>query len=212
MVSRQLDRINQTLLIISAIIFLYSLLTTLKIIPDDPNQHVYNALSVNKSVYLSIISSGFNFLGSKIVSVLLFLISCCWIYHRSGYDLLKSHVLFFIISIGIFSMIKFGIHSPRPDFLPNDLEIDSSFPSGHASRVLLIFGSCFIYLQSSLNKMQKIKHISIIALLTFLSGFSRLYSERHWLTDILGAVSFSVIALVLYNLYFKTKQALLTQQ
>ncbi|MCK5449355.1 phosphatase PAP2 family protein [Candidatus Pacearchaeota archaeon] len=82
-------------------------------------------------------------------------------------------------------------------------ETSFSFPSGHSTMAIVFFG-LIIYLFSK-NKSKKIKITSslIAILIIILIGFTRVYLNVHWLTDIFGGFILGGIILILTISTFK---------
>jgi undecaprenyl-diphosphatase len=111
----------------------------------------------------------------------------------------------------ILGALKAFIYSPRP---LNGLmfETGNSFPSGHATSTVVLFG-LLAFFAWQIWKSTRAKAVSIIlvASLSLLVGFSRIYLNVHWLTDVLGGyflgalwLTFCIaIAQYLVNIYEK---------
>lgn len=98
-------------------------------------------------------------------------------------------------------ILKLIIRRPRPELLRLAVEKGFSFPSGHAM-VSTVFYGFFIYL--IYKKVKDIKkkriYISLIGLLIFLIGISRIYLGVHYATDVIAGHIFGVL-----YLYFAIK-------
>lgn len=87
----------------------------------------------------------------------------------------------------ILEALKTFIYSPRPlDALI--LETDNSFPSGHATTTVVFFGLiAFFALQTWKSKRVKVSSTMLVAALALFVGFTRIYLNVHWFTDVLAA-------------------------
>jgi len=93
--------------------------------------------------------------------------------------------------------IKLIVHRARPI---NGLIQESSyaFPSGHAATALVFFGFLIYFAIKYLKpKKQKSITISLCLLMIVLIGFSRIYLNTHWLTDVLGGFLVGAVMLAL---------------
>ena len=95
--------------------------------------------------------------------------------------------LFLAVGIGqaVLNILKVAFQRPRPK---TEMFVFSySFPSGHVFSATVIYGFC-IYLTFRFIKNAPVKWIvsTLLALLIFLIGFSRIYLGVHWLSDTLA--------------------------
>jgi membrane-associated phospholipid phosphatase len=92
-----------------------------------------------------------------------------------------------ILTVGL----KVGFHRQRP-FFPDPLAMESSysFPSGHASVSLAVYGTIgFIAARHLRDVRARIAVLSASAILVLLIGISRLYLGVHFLTDVIAGFS-----------------------
>ncbi|MEK6939227.1 MAG: phosphatase PAP2 family protein [Nanoarchaeota archaeon] len=99
-------------------------------------------------------------------------------------------------------VIKHLIQRPRP--APTLSHVSGySFPSGH-SMIAMVFFSLLIYFfkDQIRNKIIRYSFIAINALLIILVGFSRIYLNVHWLSDVLGGFALGFFWLSLMIVLF----------
>ncbi len=89
------------------------------------------------------------------------------------------------IATGVFVFLLKGLISRERPLNSIIQELTSSFPSGHAAVSFILFGF-FIYL--TLKYKPKMKKLLVAALVIFilLIGFSRVYLNAHWFSDVIG--------------------------
>ena len=109
-----------------------------------------------------------------------------------------------IISTILNFLLKYVIERPRPEGYGLILESGYSFPSGH-SMVSMAFYGFLIYLVYHYikNKKLKIALISVLSILIFLIGTSRIYLGVHYTSDVIAGFAFSIAYLIVYTTIFK---------
>lgn len=101
----------------------------------------------------------------------------------------KEAVLFLstmIVNSGVIYLLKEIVGRDRP---LNGLVLESgfAFPSGHATTCVVFFGLlCYLTFRSNKSRNFKILTLLASSLLVLLIGFSRLYLNVHWFSDVLG--------------------------
>jgi membrane-associated phospholipid phosphatase len=92
-----------------------------------------------------------------------------------------------ILTVGL----KLGFHRERPFFSdPLASESSYSFPSGHASVSLAVYGTiAFIAARQLSNVRARLALLVAAAILILLIGISRLYLGVHFLTDVIAGFS-----------------------
>jgi len=97
----------------------------------------------------------------------------------------------------ILEALKTIIYSPRP-LNEMVLEVDNSFPSGHVTSTVVFFG-LLAYFSWQIWKSTRVKVASSILLvaLAFFVGFTRLYLNVHWLSDVVGGYLLGIFWLTL---------------
>lgn len=110
-----------------------------------------------------------------------------------------AHLLALVIVAGLaVYFFKWVMYSPRPDgFLYS--KASSSFPSGHMTLSVTIWGLLSFFIAQQLKKEWRWIPYTTATILITCIGFSRLYLGAHWLTDILGALflGFTILLLVI---------------
>ena len=102
----------------------------------------------------------------------------------------RKYALLFVGSMGgiaaLVTIVKMLVHSPRPS---NGIMLETwfSFPSGHVTSTVVFFG-LLIYFVWQHRKSSNTKILSglFFVIMEFLIGFSRVYLNVHWLSDITG--------------------------
>jgi undecaprenyl-diphosphatase len=112
-------------------------------------------------------------------------------------------VISMLSGVGAELLIKLIVHRLRPD---NALIQASgySFPSGHATMAMLLF-SLLIYFFRDDIKDKLWKHVFVVfsIVLALLVGFSRVYLNVHWLSDVIGGFALGLLWLMLSIFVFK---------
>jgi membrane-associated phospholipid phosphatase len=87
------------------------------------------------------------------------------------------------------------VEAPRP---PASLSIGpaGAFPSGGSARVVLVGGVvAWLLARWSRGRRPAVAGWTVVALLAFAEGYSRLYLGRHWVSDVLGGWVFGAFLL-----------------
>ena len=71
-----------------------------------------------------------------------------------------------------------------------------SFPSGHSTTAMLIYGFAAVYAWAHLRGAARVAAVSVSVLLILVVGFSRMYLDVHFATDVLGGVTLGATWLV----------------
>lgn len=99
-----------------------------------------------------------------------------------------------LLTAGSVFILKHIVHSPRPTALVNGPN-NGSFPSGHVSLSLALYG--FITYLISIHRPNWQKSlIRCVIIILLLVSLSRLYLCVHWLSDILAATLLSISLLI----------------
>lgn len=75
---------------------------------------------------------------------------------------------------------------------PTDL---GTYPSGGCARVALTFGTIFLLadLTWRISRPGRIAMATVLALAVSIEGYTRMYAEKHWLTDVIGGYTFATL-------------------
>jgi undecaprenyl-diphosphatase len=105
--------------------------------------------------------------------------------------------------LGVELLIKLIVHRLRPD---NALVQASgySFLSGHATMTILFFLLLIYFFRDDIkNKLWKNAFITTSIVLALLIGFSRIYLNVHWLSDVIGGFILGLLWFMLSIVVFK---------
>ncbi len=181
------------LFIIVLLLFKTNLTYSLDFLISNNSYDLINTFTYNFSKVISAIGSVYGVL--IIVLVLSF-----YLYLNNYFKEIK--LLYFLVSLDLIIVysLKHVIGRLRPD---NLYLTTLSFPSGHATMGVVLFGFIFWFFW---NKNKFISYLSLLFL--SLIGLSRIIINIHWFTDVLAGyfLGFSILFFGIYlyysNLYF----------
>lgn len=105
-------------------------------------------------------------------------------------------------------LTKFMVHRARPENALIEVS-NYSFPSGHAAMSIVFFSLLIYSFKDDIkNKMFKNFFITANVFLFILIGFSRIYLNVHWLSDVLAGFALGSFWLTLMILTFQSVIAL----
>lgn len=103
----------------------------------------------------------------------------------------------------VLTIVKMLVHSARP-LNGIMLETGFSFPSGHVTSTVVLFGLLTYFAwQHWKSSNAKILPSTFFIIIAIIVGFSRIYLNVHWLSDILGGYSLGVFWLTFSILVFQ---------
>ncbi|MDO9165946.1 MAG: phosphatase PAP2 family protein [Rhodoferax sp.] len=107
------------------------------------------------------------------------------------------------VAEALVQVIKVALHRPRPGALHAGVA-QFSFPSGHATLSLVVYGFLAFLLCVQASRRLRVFIVSAVVLLIGLVAWSRLYLGVHWMSDVVGGLSFGtawIAALAVAYLY-----------
>lgn len=196
------------LLSIIVLIFIINTVLVCLNLTDGIDTFIHNLVLPLSSESADKLMKFFTFLGSTlfIISVAaIFLIIC--IIRKKWYVGVCSSVMIALSTL-LNNVIKWCINRPRPVYM-TVIENTTSYPSGHSMASMLLYGF-FIYLimKSNFKKTDKIIFSIILAVIILSVGFSRIYLGAHFITDVIGAYSASLILITIFDLINDKKNLL----
>lgn len=113
-----------------------------------------------------------------------------------------SLILFISLATGYIleQLVKILIQRPRPPIQLIE-KASYSFPSGHAIFAAILFTFLvYSYKDKIKNNLQKIVFVSLGIILILFVGFSRIYMNVHWFTDVMGGffLGFFILSSILF--------------
>lgn len=129
------------------------------------------------------------------------LIGLFWKYYKS-----LLLVLNVVVSTIFNVVLKNIMMVPRPNILRLTEETGYSFPSGHSMASVAFYGFViYLVLSSKMNKYLKIVISSLLVILIFIIGFSRVYLGVHNASDVIAGHVLSTALLIADVMILKKK-------
>lgn len=139
-----------------------------------------------RSLSIAHVMSYITWLGNAEIIILLTVI-CLYLFWKNKQKNYTFGLLATIASSGILNwLLKHLIHRARP-LGGLEAETSYSFPSGHATLSMALYGFCVYYIWKTIaDKNKKIFFLIFNTLLILLIGFTRLYLGVHYLSDVIS--------------------------
>lgn len=119
-----------------------------------------------------------------------------YLWYRGHWRVAALVLLAPAVAVALFTIVKFIYARPRPVGLGGIVPSSYSFPSGHATASAAICCTlAYVYWREGL--VSRRTALSFAILVPLLVGFSRVYLNVHWATDVLGGWSAGLLIAVL---------------
>ncbi len=142
--------------------------------------------------------------GSGIIAAAVVLALIYWLWRRDP-KLLKVFIPVFLLSESAVYIMKHLFGRLRPLGALKYGEFDASLPSGHAAFSILVYGYiCYLILKHNEKSPSRDLAVALLGLLVLLIGFSRLYLDVHYFSDVLTGYIIGGTALF-YSVKFSDK-------
>ncbi len=169
--------------------------------PSPIDQVVFNFIQPLHTPYLTTIMLGITTLGSTPLIILLTALTFLFFLRkkeqRTALIIASASIVGFLLG----TLSKELFQRTRPE---NMLQAATgySFPSGHATKTTILFLLTLYLCKDHVNKHHNKLLTTLTIILLLLIGFSRIYLNTHWLTDVLGGYLlglFVVTTMILFS-------------
>ncbi len=125
-----------------------------------------------------------------------------YLWYRGHRSVAVTVLLAPVAAVGVFNFVKHAYARPRPIGLGGIVPSSYSFPSGHATASAAVCATlAYVYWREGFTRRSTALVFAV--LVPLLIGFSRIYLNVHWATDVLGGwsagVVIAVLSIVLYD-------------
>lgn len=140
----------------------------------------------------------FFWLVTKIGEETFFLIAFVGIYLCYDKFFAVKYIFYYLMSVGVNSLMKFAVKRPRPYVASNEIinrlpASNYSFPSGHSQGYFVQVSTGMIEVQKKCNKSRfKIFLLIGFILVGVLVMISRMYWGQHYLSDVVAGMMFGI--------------------
>ncbi len=142
-------------------------------------------------------------LGNYYVIPPLILALSFYLVYKKKYYLSLFSLLVFIFGTGLGEILKTLIAEERPS--PKIiLESGYSFPSLHSVAAIILFSLLiYIFTGDIKSKFRRTIFVFFCIIFTLVIGFSRIYLNVHWFTDVLAGFATGLFSFILLYLFFR---------
>ncbi len=128
-----------------------------------------------------------------------------WMAHLRAWRSLRYWIAAIAGAAVLNTAIKIALHRPRPTDLYHHGWDAFSFPSGHSTSNVVLYGFLAFLLIGQSRAIPALTIAAGSAVLVALIGFSRLYLGAHWLSDVVGGVAFGMAWISGLGLLYRRK-------
>lgn len=155
-----------------------------------------------KTPFIDSIAQSVTFFGSSPWMIAMAIAMAIYWKRINRLDLLKLFLQGWFIGLGIQILLRYSIAQWRPDTVALEFPLSfidryefAGFPSGHVFRSSFLFG--WWYQSLRLRKMSWASMCTAFCIAMILGvGFTRIYLNRHWMSDVLGSWLLATIMLI----------------
>lgn len=141
-------------------------------------------------------------LGDPFVVIALTGVIALWLAWKRAWRPLRYWILAVGGASALNTAIKVALHRPRPNVLLYSGWSAFSFPSGHSTVNMVLYGFLTFLVLREVRPRRSLPLITGASLLVFLIAFSRLYLGAHWFSDVIGGLAFGSLWIALLALFY----------
>ncbi len=145
-------------------------------------------------------------LGDTAVVVVVTIIVFLWLAWKRAWRTAAYWLVAIAGASALNTAIKVALHRARPGELLYSGWSAFSFPSGHSTVNVVLYGFFAFLIAREFRPALRVSVALGAATLIFLIAFSRLYLGAHWLSDVLGGLAFGSAWLALLGLSYLRRQ------
>lgn len=146
-------------------------------------------------------------LGDTTVVAAVTLVVLSWLMWKRGWRTAAYWLIAIAGASALNSVIKVALHRARPGELLYSGWSAFSFPSGHSTVNVVLYGFLAFLITREIRPAWRLVVALGAATLIFLIAFSRLYLGAHWFSDVIGGLAFGSAWLALLGLSYLWRQA-----
>lgn len=136
--------------------------------------------------------------------MIIFLLTIFLLRKKSAKRDIFIYIITIALGVSLNAIIKILVRRGRP--ISSYLEVTGySFPSGHSLTAMIVYGYLILLIQKYYQGKRKNLYITFLLLAIFLTGFSRIYFNVHYITDVLAGYSLGIIILCISNYFLNNK-------
>jgi membrane protein DedA with SNARE-associated domain/membrane-associated phospholipid phosphatase len=140
---------------------------------------------------------GATWLGSNAVVIpVAVILGAAFVVRRRSYRPLVQLAAAVVSSILLYDAMKALVHRPRPPIADRLVHVSGySFPSGHATVAVAVWGTMVLILGPGRSPRTKVLLGAAAGAISLLVAVSRLYLGVHWFTDVVGGLALGGLVL-----------------
>jgi undecaprenyl-diphosphatase len=140
-------------------------------------------------------------LGDPVVVIAVTIVVFLWLAWRRAWRTAAYWLVAIAGASALNTVIKVALHRPRPGELSYSGWSAFSFPSGHSTVNVVLYGFLAFLVVRELRPGWRLPVALVAASLVLLIAFSRLYLGAHWLSDVIGGLAFGTVWLTALGLF-----------
>lgn len=153
---------------------------------------VFNLMKEMRNAPADEIMIAITMLGDGAVLTVVSVAIVVWLAWRRAYRAAIAATIAIVAGKIFVPILKYGIQRPRPTELYGGAEM-FSFPSGHATMAMLIFGILAVLVSHSMGRWGRAVVYATCGIAVIAIAYSRVYLGAHWLSDVAGGLLFGAV-------------------